>query len=155
LSPPEQSTSPTITTFEFAQLEEPAHIGMSSADVLSAAWVEVDQVREQARITGEEEGRAAGLAAAAEECKTAIGSLAAAVTALENEREQFMDESETRLFEKVQAQQEREIELDQREEELKVKMRKFRESEAVGDAHAAATLKAEDEAAADDDEMRA
>ena len=71
------------------------------------------------------------------------------------EREQFMDESETRLFEKVQSQQEREIELDQREEELMVRTRKFRESEASGDARAAAALKAEDEAAADSDEMRA
>jgi hypothetical protein len=71
------------------------------------------------------------------------------------EREQFMEESETRLFEKVQSQQEREIELDQREEDLKSHIRKNREAEAADDAEAAATLKAEDAAAADNDEMRA
>ena len=71
------------------------------------------------------------------------------------EREQFMEESETRLFEKVQNQQEREIELDQREEDLKSHIRKNRESEASEDAGAAAALKAEDEAAADNDELRA
>jgi chromosome segregation ATPase len=72
-----------------------------------------------------------------------------------HEREQFMEESETRLFDKVQNQQEREIELDQREEDLKSKIRKNRESEAAEDPRAAATLKAEDAAAADNDEMRA
>jgi hypothetical protein len=71
------------------------------------------------------------------------------------EREQFMEESETRLFEKVQNQQEREIELDQREDDLKAHIRKIRESEAAEDPAAAATLKAEDAAAADSDEMRA
>jgi chromosome segregation ATPase len=71
------------------------------------------------------------------------------------EREQFMEESETRLFEKVQSQQEREIELDQREEDLKSHIRKNREAEAAEDPRAAATLKAEDAAAADNDEMRA
>jgi hypothetical protein len=72
-----------------------------------------------------------------------------------HEREQFMEESETRLFEKVQAQQEREIELDQREEELRARIRKNRENEAAEDPKAAATLKSEDDAAADSDEMRA
>jgi paraquat-inducible protein B len=72
-----------------------------------------------------------------------------------HEREQFMEESETRLFEKVQSQQEREIELDQREEELKVRIRKNRENEASEDPRAAATLKAEDAIAADEDDMKA
>jgi chromosome segregation ATPase len=72
-----------------------------------------------------------------------------------HEREQFMEESETRLFEKVQSQQEREIELDQREEDLKSHIRKNRESEAAGDPEAAATLRAEDAAAADDDDLKA
>ncbi len=66
-----------------------------------------------------------------------------------------MDEGETGLFEKVQSQQEREIELDQREDDLKSMTRKAREAEAVSDPSAAAALKAEDEAAADDPEMRA
>jgi len=45
--------------------------------------------------------------AALEESRTSI-----------RERERFLDESEERLFAKVQAQQEKEIELEQREEEL-------------------------------------
>ena len=49
------------------------------------------------------------------------------------EREQFMEESETRLFEKVQNQQEREIELDQREEELGVRVSKSKEDEGAED----------------------
>jgi hypothetical protein len=71
------------------------------------------------------------------------------------EREKFMEESESRLFEKVQGQQEREIELDQREEDLKAGLRKMRQAAAVSDPAAAAVLKAEDAAAADSDEMRA
>jgi hypothetical protein len=66
-----------------------------------------------------------------------------------------MEESETRLFEKVQNQQEREIELDQREEDLKSNIRKNREMEAAEDPAAAAALKAEDAAAADQDDMKA
>jgi hypothetical protein len=72
-----------------------------------------------------------------------------------HEREQFMEESETRLFEKVQNQQEREIELDQREEDLKSLIRKNRETEAAGNPQAAAAMKAEDDAAADADDMKA
>jgi len=71
------------------------------------------------------------------------------------ERERFMEASETRLFEKVQSQQEREIELDQREEELKARVRKNRENEAAADPKAADALRAEDAEAADSDEMRA
>lgn len=42
-------------------------------------------------------------------------------------REQFLDESETRLFEKVQEQQEKETELEQREEDLCTRSREWRE----------------------------
>jgi len=64
----------------------------------------------------------------------------------QRDREQFLDASETKLFEKVQAQQEKEIELEQREEDLRARERRFREREAAADPQAAATLKAEDAA---------
>lgn len=69
------------------------------------------------------------------------------------EREEFVDASEARLFEKVQAQQEKEIELEQREEDLRARERRLRESEAARDPKVAAALKAEDEAAKKRDEF--
>lgn len=69
------------------------------------------------------------------------------------EREQFIDASETKLFEKVQAQQEKEIELEQREEDLRARERRLREREAVHDPKIAAALKAEAEAAKQRDEF--
>ncbi len=62
------------------------------------------------------------------------------------ERELFLDESESRLFEKVQAQQEKETELEQREEDLRASERRLREREAAVDPVAAAALRSEDEA---------
>ena len=70
------------------------------------------------------------------------------------EREVFLDESETRLFEKVQAQQDKENELEQREEDLRIRMRRLREQEARYDPKVAAALKAEDEAAKKRDEFK-
>jgi len=69
------------------------------------------------------------------------------------DRERFLDESEAKLFEKVQAQQEKENELEQREEDLRARHRRVRESEAALDPQAAAALKAEDEAAKKRDEF--
>jgi hypothetical protein len=69
------------------------------------------------------------------------------------EREQFLEESETRLFAKVQTQQEKEIELEQREEDLQIRERQFRESMAAVDPGAAAALKAEDAASNTHDEF--
>ena len=71
----------------------------------------------------------------------------------QREREQFLDESETKLFEKVQGQQEKEIELEQREEDLRARERRLREREAVVDPQLAAALKAEDLAAKKRDEF--
>ena len=69
------------------------------------------------------------------------------------ERELFIDESEAKLFEKVQAQQEKEIELEQREEDLRARERRLREREAAVDPQAAAALKASDEKAKQRDEF--
>jgi hypothetical protein len=46
-------------------------------------------------------------------------------------REQFLDESEIKLFEKVQAQQEKETDLEQREEGLSTRSREWRERVAT------------------------
>lgn len=70
------------------------------------------------------------------------------------ERELFLDASEEKLFEKVQAQQEKEIELEQREEDLRARERRLREREAAHDPEAAARLRAEDDAANQRDEFR-
>ena len=69
------------------------------------------------------------------------------------EREHFLEESETKLFEKVQAQQEKEIELDQKEEDLRARERRLREREAAIDPAAAEALKADDEKAKIRDEF--
>ena len=127
---------------------------LAEAEALLAAreqLVAASRKSTPAHVSPEEKAALEGLRAELERQEAVLKEAQNAL----REREQFMEESETRLFEKVQSQQEREIELDQKEEELKVKLRKYRETEAAGDTQAAATLKAEDEAAADSDEMRA
>jgi hypothetical protein len=69
------------------------------------------------------------------------------------EREMFLEESENKLFEKVQAQQEKEIQLDQKEEELRAKALRLRELEAKLDPAAAAALEADKAAAKKYDEF--
>ena len=127
---------------------------LAEAEALLAAreqLVAASRKTTSVNVSPEEKAALEGLRA---EIQRQEAALKEAQTSL-REREQFMEESETRLFEKVQSQQEREIELDQREEDLKSHIRKKREAEAADDASAAATLKAEDAAAADTDEMRA
>jgi len=102
-------------------------------------------------VSPEERAALEGLRAELERQEAALKDAQAAM----REREQFVEESETRLFEKVQAEQEREIELDQREEDIKTRRRKDRLMDAVSDPQAAAALQAEDAAAAESDEMRA
>jgi len=59
------------------------------------------------------------------------------------ERERFLDESEARLLRKVQLQQEKETELEQREEELVARERKQRAAAAANDPILAEELRAE------------
>jgi flagellar assembly protein FliH len=67
----------SIATYAFEQLSPPPDgAGKGAADVLSAAWAEAEQVRAQARLAGEAEGRAAGLAAARAESEQALQALA-------------------------------------------------------------------------------
>jgi flagellar assembly protein FliH len=73
-----------ITTYAFQQLDSPAQGQLGGvADVLSAAWAEAEQVRAQARLAGEAEGRAEGLAAAQAEAGPALEALGAAVRSFE------------------------------------------------------------------------
>jgi paraquat-inducible protein B len=102
-------------------------------------------------VSPEEKAALEALRAELERQEAALKDAQAAL----REREQFVEDSETRLFEKVQAEQEREIELDQREEEITARGRKHRLLEASTNPQAAAALQAEDAAAADSDEMRA
>jgi hypothetical protein len=53
----------------------------------------------------------------------------------------------------VQAQQDKENELEQREEDLRIRMHRMRQHEAQYDPKAATALKAEDEAAKKRDEF--
>jgi flagellar assembly protein FliH len=79
--------SARIAAYAFEQLETPAGGALTrAADVLSAAWAEAEEVRAQARLAGEAEGRAAGLAAAAAEAQSALTALASAVEAVHDLR---------------------------------------------------------------------
>jgi hypothetical protein len=69
------------------------------------------------------------------------------------DREIFLDEAETKLMEKVQAQQDKENELEQREEDLCARDRRVREREAAVDPEAAEALQAADAAAKKRDEF--
>ena len=127
---------------------------LAEAEALLAAREQLVAASRKAtpvNVSPEEKAALEGLRAEIQRQETALKEAQNSL----REREQFMEESETRLFEKVQSQQEREIELDQREEDLKSHIRKNREAEAAEDPQAAATLKAEDAAAADGDDMRA
>jgi flagellar assembly protein FliH len=77
--------APRISTYAFEQLPPSPDAATAGgvADVLSAAWAEAEQVRAQARLAGEAEGRAAGLAAAREEAAPALEAVACALQGIE------------------------------------------------------------------------
>jgi len=58
------------------------------------------------------------------------------------ERDTFVQENEAKLFDKMQAQQEREVELEQKSDDLRSLEKRLREREAAIDPAAAAALKA-------------
>jgi flagellar assembly protein FliH len=71
-------------TYAFPQLERLANFPPGGAeDILSAAWAEAEQVREQARREGEAAGRAEGLADARAQTAQAVAALTEAATAIE------------------------------------------------------------------------
>jgi len=81
------ATAPPIAPYAFRQLDSPAHATSGgAADLLSAAWEEAERIRAQARLTGEAEGRAEGLAAASAQVEPALAALAEAVNAYEQQQ---------------------------------------------------------------------
>jgi flagellar assembly protein FliH len=70
-------------TYAFPQLESQAHFPSAPEDILSAAWAEAEQVREQARREGEAAGRAEGLADARAQTAQAVAALTEAAAAIE------------------------------------------------------------------------
>ncbi|MGO9974631.1 MAG: FliH/SctL family protein [Solirubrobacteraceae bacterium] len=86
-SEPAVATAPPIAPFAFRQLDSPAHATSGgAADLLSAAWEEAERIRAQARLTGEAEGRAEGLAAASAQVEPALAALVEAVNAYERQQ---------------------------------------------------------------------
>jgi flagellar assembly protein FliH len=85
-----EAAVPRIVTYAFEQLERPAGLIAGPADVLSAAWAEAEQVREQARAAGEAEGRADGLAAAREQAGPTLAALADAVRSFDELRAELV-----------------------------------------------------------------
>jgi flagellar assembly protein FliH len=90
------SEAATVGSYTFRQLEAPAgattHGG--AADVLSAAIAQADQIREEARATGEAEGRAAGMADVRAEAEPSLQALAGAGKALDELRDGLVAELE-------------------------------------------------------------
>ncbi len=83
-----------IATYAFEQLEPPPGGVGGASDLLSGAWAEAEQIRAQARLAGEAEGRAEGLLAARAEVQSALAALAGALAAIEQLREALMSELE-------------------------------------------------------------
>ncbi len=79
------------TSYAFEQLEQLAHIRAGRAeDILSAAWVEAEKVREHARREGEALGRAEGLDAARADVEQLVTALGAATRGLEEARTELV-----------------------------------------------------------------
>jgi chromosome segregation ATPase len=86
---------------------------------------------------------------AMEQLRSELERQAASLTeqkAVLKDREAFIEENEAKLFEKMQAQQEREVELEQKLDDLQSMEKRLREREAAIDPAAAAALKAERQA---------
>ena len=93
-SDPSAASAATVGTYAFEQLDASAAMVGSPSDLLSSAWVEAEQIRAQARMHGEAEGRAAGLQAARAEVDAALAAMAAALAELEHVREELISELE-------------------------------------------------------------
>ncbi len=89
-SEPAPASVARSSPYAFQQLDSPARGSGGPADLLSAAWEEADAVRAAARLAGEAQGRAEGLAAAAEQCEPALAALAEAVESFEQLRDELV-----------------------------------------------------------------
>jgi flagellar biosynthesis/type III secretory pathway protein FliH len=76
--------------FSFEQLAAPDGAVGEARDVLGEALAEAEQIREQARRAGEEEGRAAGLTAARAEVDLQLAALRSALEGLEAVRTELI-----------------------------------------------------------------
>lgn len=81
--------SSEIQTYQFAQLDAAGAGSDVGADVLTAAWAEIEQLRASARAEGIEEGRAQGLQEARGEAQLALEALNAATRAIEELRSEI------------------------------------------------------------------
>lgn len=87
-------------SYAFPQLERLAHVPAGGPeDILSAAWAEAEQVREQARREGEAAGRADGLAAARAETAQAIAALGEATRSILSVRDELVGVLESQAAE--------------------------------------------------------
>jgi flagellar assembly protein FliH len=89
-----ESAAATIAAYTFRQLEAPAGSVRDVADVLSAAHSDAEQIRHHARLAGEAEGRAAGIAAARAKMAPSLQAVGDAVAALEAARDDLIAELE-------------------------------------------------------------
>lgn len=84
-----------MSTYTFRQLETPPDLEINdAADVLTAAYREAEEIREQARLAGEAEGRQAGLAAIRAELGPSLEAIAAAAAAIDSVRDELISEME-------------------------------------------------------------
>jgi flagellar assembly protein FliH len=90
-----ESAAATVAAYSFRQLQTPADGPVHDiADVLSAAYVQAERIRHEARIAGEAEGRAAGMAAVRTEAEPALHAIADAAAALDAVRDQLASQLE-------------------------------------------------------------
>jgi flagellar biosynthesis/type III secretory pathway protein FliH len=81
--------SSDAVAYRFEQLDAGGTALDGAADVLSAAWAEVEQLRESARTEGFDEGRSQGLEQARAEVQLAVDALNAATVAVESLRSEI------------------------------------------------------------------
>ena len=92
----QSKAAPAVAAYSFKQLETPAGGPVHNvADVLSAAWAQAEQIREDARVAGEAQGMADGLAAARVEAEPALAALAEALRGVQSLREELVQAVES------------------------------------------------------------
>jgi flagellar assembly protein FliH len=75
----EQRSAPVAAAYAFEQLEATAIGPGGTTDLLSVAIAQAERIREQARLKGEADGRAAGIAAGRSEVDAALAALSCAL----------------------------------------------------------------------------
>ena len=75
----DRRSAPVVAAYAFEQLEATAIGPGGATDLLSVAIAQAERIREQARLTGEADGRAAGIAAGRSEVDAALAALSCAL----------------------------------------------------------------------------